>query len=60
MKTYLDTTFVLLATRDHDLGLFPAHTARKEAREFANKHRVPVTLRDPVTDELLGTVKPGK
>jgi hypothetical protein len=58
MKTYLDTTFVLLATRDGDIGLFPAHTAWTAAREFAKRNRVPVTVRDHVTDELLDTVKP--
>jgi hypothetical protein len=53
-----DTPFVVLATADSDLGVSPAHQAWSTARDYADKHRVRVTVRDPVTDELIDTVKP--
>lgn len=51
---------VMLATEDKDLGLVPAKTAKVEAQKAANEEGKPVTMRDPTTDKVLGTVKPAK
>jgi nucleotide-binding universal stress UspA family protein len=54
----LTRNVVALATIDHDFGHVPADTAKEEAKTIANEEGKPVTLRDPVTDEVLGKVKP--
>jgi hypothetical protein len=51
---------VLLATADHEFGNVPAAKAAAEAQALANEEGKPVTLRDPVTDKVLKTVKPKK
>jgi hypothetical protein len=58
MNIYTDTGFVVLASADCDLGVFPAHKAWSTARDYAKRHRVRVTVRDPLTDEMIDTVKP--
>ncbi|MBX3490887.1 hypothetical protein [Parvibaculum sp.] len=49
---------VMLATEDGDLGLIEAAKALQEASEVANETNAPVTVRDPVTDDVLETVAP--
>jgi len=51
---------VVLATADKDLGAVPAKDATKHAQEHANETGKPVTVRDPVTDKVIRTVKPKK
>ena len=48
---------MVIANRDTDLGHVPADQ-KAEARVIANEEGKPVTLHDPVTDEVLGTVRP--
>jgi hypothetical protein len=50
--------FVVLATANYDLGVFSTHKAWSAARDYANRHRVLVLVRDPVTDETIDTIKP--
>jgi hypothetical protein len=50
--------FVQLATENEDLGIVQAGDALGVAQEFANEQGVAVTLRDPVSDELLATIQP--
>jgi hypothetical protein len=52
------TDFLLLTTEAHDLGVLPAEQAEARAREHANVEGVPVTIRDPLTDEVIATVEP--
>jgi hypothetical protein len=49
---------VLLATADTDLGLVPASTAKAEAEKIASATGKTVTVRDPVSDKVIATVKP--
>ena len=51
---------IALATPDKDFGHVPAHKAEAEAKALANEIGKPVTLRDPVTDKVLATVRPTK
>ncbi|WP_208821399.1 hypothetical protein [Bradyrhizobium neotropicale] len=51
---------VTLATDDKEFGQVPADKAKAEAQALANEQGKPVTLRDPVTDKLLGKAKPAK
>lgn len=51
-------TTVMLSTTDHDLGLVPAKTATSTAQQEANTTGKPVTVRHPVTDKVIRTVKP--
>jgi hypothetical protein len=50
---------VLLATTDGDIGLVPVGKALKQALDLARELGVAVTLRDPVTDKIIASVKPG-
>ena len=52
------TKAVILATDDTEFGHAPADKAKAEAQALANEQGKPVTLRDPVTDEVLGTIEP--
>ena len=54
----LNSFFLLLATADTDLGLVPAPQAKRRARQAANEIGKPVTVRDPLTDAVVATVKP--
>jgi hypothetical protein len=54
----LTRNVIALATADTEFGHVPADTAKEEAKTIANEERKAVTLRDPVTDEVLGKVKP--
>jgi hypothetical protein len=49
---------IALATADTDFGHVPAEMAKAEAMIIANEEGKAVTLRDPVTDEVLATIKP--
>jgi hypothetical protein len=49
---------IALVSESTDFGHVPADTARAEAQALANEQGKPVTLRDPVTDEVLGKVEP--
>lgn len=49
---------VALATTDKDLGVVPAATATKRAQAVANELGKAVTVRHPVTDTVIRTVKP--
>jgi hypothetical protein len=51
---------IALASPDTDFGHVPADKAKAEAQALANEQGKPVTLRDPVTDKVLGTIKPTK
>jgi hypothetical protein len=50
--------FVALATENEDLGIVPAGDAERIAQDYANESGETVTLRDPLSDELLATVHP--
>ena len=50
---------ILLATVDGDLGLIPANATAEEAARLAQQTGEQVSLRDPITDEVLGVVAPG-
>jgi hypothetical protein len=54
------TTAVLLTVGDTDAGEVPANKAKAEAQALANEEGKVVTLRNPVTDKVLGKVKPTK
>jgi hypothetical protein len=54
----LTRNVIALATADTEFGHVPADTAKEEAKTIANEEGKAVTLRDPVTDEVLGKVKP--
>ena len=47
---------IALATADTDFGHVRADKAKAEAKDIANEEGKPVTLRDPVTDEVITTV----
>jgi hypothetical protein len=49
---------LLLATPDSDLGLVPADQAKRRAKEAANETDQPISVRDPLTDEVLATSRP--
>ena len=49
---------VMLATEDGDLGLVNKNVAQDRAQAEADAQNVTVYLRDPLTDEVVGTVKP--
>jgi hypothetical protein len=49
---------VVIATTDQDFGLVPADLAMALAQEIANQDRTAVTLRCPVTDGVIETVRP--
>jgi hypothetical protein len=51
---------VVLATEDTEFGQVPAAKAKAEAQALANKEGKVVTLRDPITDRVLGKVKPAR
>jgi hypothetical protein len=51
---------VQLSTADKDLGVVPANKALTSARELANELKQPVTVRHPVSDKVIKTVKPTK
>jgi integrase len=50
---------VLLATADNDLCIVPARSAAAEAAREAQQTGEQVTLRDPVTDQVLAIASPG-
>jgi hypothetical protein len=54
------TATIALATIDNDFGHVPAETAKAEAQTLANEEGKTVTLRDPVTDKVLGKATPTK
>jgi hypothetical protein len=47
-----------LATQDFDLDLVPASEARTEVRRLADALGVAITLRDPLTDDVIDVVQP--
>ena len=51
---------VMLANPDGDLGLgeMPMEKAKAEAQSLANLEGRPITLRHPISDKVLATVKP--
>lgn len=49
---------VMLATQDEDCGLVPADEAHDRAQQMANDEGTTITVRNPVTDEVLETVEP--
>lgn len=49
---------VLLACDDHDFGEVPADKAKVEAEALAKEEGKVIYLRDPVTDKVLGSIKP--
>lgn len=51
-------TLVLLACEYCDIGIVPAAEARAEAEHLADELGALVSLRDPITDEVLSTVQP--
>jgi hypothetical protein len=51
---------VTLATDDTEFGQVPANKAKAEAQALANEQGKPVTMRDPLTDKVLGKAKPAK
>jgi hypothetical protein len=51
---------VTLATDDTEFGQVPANKAKAEAQALANEQGKQITLRDPVTDKVLGKAKPAK
>jgi hypothetical protein len=51
---------LLLATPDTDLSLVPAAKAKREARKIAAETGQPITLRDPLTDEVIGQLPRGR
>jgi hypothetical protein len=48
---------IALATTDTDFSHVLAETAKAEAQALANVESKPITLRDPVTDKVLATVR---
>ena len=50
---------VMIASPDADYGLCSAADAPGAAQELADAEGVTVTIRDPLTDQVLGTVSPG-
>lgn len=48
--------YVALSLEDNDLGTFPAEVARNVAQDAANEYGRPVTMRNPVTDEVIEVV----
>lgn len=54
------TTMIALATADIDYGHVAADRAEAEAQGLANEEGKPVTLRDPITDQVLATIKPAR
>jgi hypothetical protein len=51
---------VLLATSITELGLVPADKAKASAQEAANDEGLIITIRDPVTDKVIGRAKSAK
>ena len=51
-------TAVLLSTADRDLGHVPASTAASEAKRAAKAEGKTVTIRDPITDKVIGRALP--
>ena len=51
-------TMVALATEDQDLGMVEAATAQEQAQQTADEMNTTVYLRDPVTDEVIGSASP--
>jgi hypothetical protein len=51
---------IALASESTDHGHVPAAVAKAEAQALADQEGKPVTLRDPITDEVLATVEPMK
>jgi hypothetical protein len=49
---------VLLATPEADIGLTPARTAKRKAKQIAAATGKPVTVRDATTDKVIATAKP--
>jgi hypothetical protein len=49
---------VALATEDQDLGMVEAATAQEQAQQAADEMGSTVYLRDPVTDEVIGSASP--
>lgn len=49
---------VMLSTEDNDAGLVPASKAKAEAQALADETGASVTVRDPISDKVLKTVKP--
>jgi hypothetical protein len=49
---------IALATQDADLGMVEAATAQEEAQRAADEVGTTVFLRDPTTDEVLGSASP--
>lgn len=52
------TNFVLLATRDADLGLVDMARAKQEAQLLADELRQPVSIRHHITDRVLSIARP--
>jgi integrase len=57
-KSVTQTTAVLLTTTTADLGIVPASDAARAAKQAARQAGQPVTMRDPVSDKVIGTVAP--
>jgi hypothetical protein len=51
-------TDVMLANQDTDFGLVPAKKAKARALALANEEGIAITLRDPISDKVIATVKP--
>jgi hypothetical protein len=51
---------IALATQDEDLGMVDAPTAQEEAQAVADEAGSTVYLRDPTTDEVLGSATPAQ
>ena len=51
------TELVMLATEDEDIGLWPKADADVRAMTLARSLKTTVTVRDPVSDEVLIVVK---
>lgn len=49
---------VLLASETQEFGLVPAADAKTQAKALAKEHKASITGRDPITDEVVFTVKP--
>ena len=50
---------VMIASPDADYGLCSAADAPGAAQALADSEQTTITIRDPVTDQVLGTVSPG-
>ena len=49
---------VLIANEDEDVALVPRAQGGTAAQTIADQDRRTITVRDPVTDEVLGTFTP--